>query len=86
MNPFRSSKPNQVALVLTIMLGVVLGLVVGYFAFGTEAGTEGNLSFWDWFTYRYDVGVWWALGGAIAAATWLYVKLLVSGHGSQSAL
>ena len=86
MNPFRSSKSNQVALALTILLGIVVGLVVGYFAFGTESGPEGNLSFWDWFTYRYDIGVWWALGGAITAATWLYVKLLVSGHNAQSAL
>lgn len=79
MNPKNWSRNEQIAAVITAIVGLFIGIVVGYIVYATGRGAAGALPFGRWLDYPLRLGVvWWALTGATIGVAVIYVRRLTS--------
>ena len=75
MNPLKWPRNQQIALVLTMVVGAILGLIVGYIVYAVRSGVDGATSFGRWLDYPLRRnGFWWAITGALVGAATAYVR------------
>ncbi len=79
MNPKNWSRNEQIALLLSVVVGLVAGVIVGYLVYAAAGGADGSARFGYWVEHPIRRGgLWWALTGAAIGVAVCYIGRLTS--------